>query len=111
MKIKKNDNILVISGKSKGKSGIVSKVLVKENKLIVIGINVSKKNIKPSKKNPHGGIIDIHLPIAVSNVAIVCPSCNKPTKIAYKISGKTKERVCRKCKSAVTFGVKNDKIQ
>lgn len=97
MKIKKGDNILVIAGKDRGKQGQVEKVLVKEGKLIVTGANIAKHHLKPSRKNPHGGIINMPAPIEASNVLVVCPHCGKPVRIAHKVTEKTKERICRKC--------------
>lgn len=97
MQIKKGDNIMVITGKDRGKQGLVEKVLTKKNKLIIIGINIAKHHLKPSRKNPHGGIINMPAPIDVSNVLIVCPHCGKPVRLAYKVTEKTKERICRRC--------------
>lgn len=95
--ILKNDNVLVITGKDKGKQGQVTKVLRKKDKVLVQGVNVAKKHLKPSRKSPHGGIVDMPVPIWASNVMIVCPHCGQPVKPAYKITAKEKERICRKC--------------
>lgn len=97
MKIKKNDNVFIISGKDKGKNGQVQKVISETNQLVVTGINLSKRHLKPSNKNPHGGIVDVTSPINVSNVNILCPHCGRPTRVAKKITAQAKERVCRKC--------------
>lgn len=97
MQIKKGDNILVIAGKDRGKQGLVERVLAKEGKLIITGVNIAKHHLKPSRKNPHGGIINMPAPIEASNVLIVCPHCGKPIRIAHKINPQMKERVCRKC--------------
>jgi large subunit ribosomal protein L24 len=104
-KIKKGDNIMVISGKSRGKVSTVEKVLVREKKVIITGVNICKKHLKPSRKNPHGGILDMAKPIDVSNVMIFCPQCSKPVRISYKITGKSKERVCVKCKGNLDINV------
>ncbi len=109
MKIKKGDNIFVIAGKDLGKSGIVQKVLVKENKIVVTGINISKRHLKPSRRNPHGGILDITAPIAMSNAMVLCPHCGKPIRVAYKITDKAKERICRKCKGNLDMKAQNVK--
>lgn len=98
MKIKRGDNILVIAGKDSGKQGLVEKSLIKDGKIIATGINMAKHHLKPSRKNPHGGIINMPAPIDKSNVMLVCPHCGKPVRVAYKITEKTKERICRKCK-------------
>lgn len=97
MKIKKNDNILVISGKDRGKQGKVEHVFPKLNKVTVTGINLSKHHLKPSRKNPQGGIVDKPKPIDVSNIIIVCPRCSKPSRIGFKKTGGKKIRICKKC--------------
>jgi large subunit ribosomal protein L24 len=106
MKIKKNDNIMVITGKDKGKTGIVEHSFPTEGRIIVKGINLAKKCVKKSKKNPQGGILDINLKLNVSNAMIVCPSCGKPTRIAYKQTENSKIRICTKCKQSVEGGTK-----
>lgn len=106
MKIKKTDNVMVLAGKDKGKTGIVERVFLDEDRLVVKGIAMAKKHIKPSKKNPQGGIIDINLKIDSSNVMIVCPSCGKPTKVSMKVSEKGKIRTCRKCKQSIEGATK-----
>jgi len=97
MKIKKNDLVMVSKGKDKGKTGKVERVILKSGKIVISGINIYKKHGKPTKKNPKGGIIDITVPVRVENVAVVCPSCSKPSKIGYKIMKDNKARICKKC--------------
>ncbi len=97
MKLKKNDNVLVLAGKDKGKSGLVERVFPQEDKVIVKGIATAKKHVKPSRKNPQGGIIDINQKISASNIMMICPNCGKPTKVSYKIDGENKQRICKKC--------------
>ena len=97
MKIKTGDNIMVISGKDRGKTGIIEKVLPKEDKVLIAGVAISKHHLKPSRKNPHGGIIDMPRPIAACTVMLVCPHCGKPVRIAHRVSETMKERICRKC--------------
>lgn len=101
MKIKRNDNVMILAGKDKGKTGIVEKVFPEAGRFVVKGIALAKKHIKPSKKNPQGGIIDINLSINSSNALVVCPSCGKPTKIAYSILNDKKIRICKKCKQSL----------
>jgi len=84
LKIKKGDKVIVITGKDKGKTGEVTKVLVQENKVIVSGINVAKRHTKPSQESA-GGIISKEMPIQISNVAYVDPKTNKPTRLGIKI--------------------------
>ena len=101
MKVKKGDNVLIISGKDRGKKAAVEKVFPSEGKVLVTGANIAKHHLKPSRKNPHGGIVDKPAPIDVSNVVVICPRCGNPTRIAHKISGAKKMRICRKCKESI----------
>ena len=96
--VKKGDKVYVLTGKDRGKSGTVAKVITEKDKVIVDGVNVVKKTIKASQKNPRGGIIEKSAPLDISNVQVICPGCNKSVKLGMKIlkNGK-KERVCRKC--------------
>lgn len=101
MKIKRSDTILVISGKDRNKTGKVTKVIPVTGRVVVEGINISKKHIKPSRINPQGGIIDITRPIPISNVMIVCPHCSKTTRVGYKVTEKGKMRICKHCQAAL----------
>lgn len=85
MKIKKNDTVIVIAGNYKGKIGKVLKVFPDKNRIIVEGVNIRKRHTKPNQKNPQGGIIEKEAPIHVSNVMILDPKTNKPTRIGSKI--------------------------
>jgi large subunit ribosomal protein L24 len=103
MKIHKNDNVIVIAGNARGKSGKVLKVFSDNGRVIVEGVNIIKRHSRPSQKNPHGGIVQKEAPITRDNVMLVCPKCSKPTRIGRKAvtdstSGKTRMmRICRKC--------------
>ena len=99
--IKKGDNVLIISGKDRGKRSTVEKVMPKANRVIVVGANISKHHLKPSKKNPHGGIIDKLSPIDASNVIIICPRCSQPTRVGHKITTQKKMRICQKCRESL----------
>jgi large subunit ribosomal protein L24 len=97
MKLRKGDPVVVLSGKDKGKEGTVLRVLPKENKVIVEGVNIAKKHQRPTRATMQGGIIDKDMPIDVSNVAILCPT-DGPTRVGYRIDADgTKTRICRKC--------------
>jgi large subunit ribosomal protein L24 len=85
MKIKKNDSVIVISGNSKGKTGKVLKVFPVLNKVIIEGVNLRKRHTKPNQKNPQGGIIEKEAPIHVSNIMLLDPKTNEPTKVGSKI--------------------------
>ena len=99
MKIKKGDTVKVLSGNDKGKTGEVLEVIPKAEKVIVKGVNVRKKHVKPRKKGEEGGIISVECSIHSSKVNVVCPKCGKPTRVGYKVEGDTKVRVCKKCGS------------
>ena len=90
-KLKKGDNVMVLSGKDKGKIGIILSILPLDNKALVKGINIVKKHQKPSKQSG-GGIIEKELPINLSNLSFVSKKDNKPTKIGYKIENDKKQR-------------------
>ena len=97
MKLRKGDQVQVIAGKDLGKTGEITRVLVDAEKVIVDGVNVAKRHQRATKATMQGGIIDKDMPIHVSNVAIVCTSCGKHTRIGYRLDGDAKVRVCRKC--------------
>jgi len=96
-KIRKQDLVLVTAGKDKNKTGKVLSVLKKSDKAVVEGVNIFKKHQKPSKKYPQGGIIDVTVPVNISNLMVVCQSCNKPSRVKFKNTGKDKRRICGKC--------------
>lgn len=98
MKIKKGDKIIVISGKDKGKTGKVVNVLSDILKIIVEGINIKKKHMRPKKEGQKGQIIQMAAPISVSNVKLICTKCEKPVRVGYKfLENKNKVRICKKC--------------
>lgn len=101
MKIKKNDTVLIISGKDRGKSGKVIRVFPKINKIIVEGVNLVKKHRKPRRQGEKGQIIEISKPIDVSNVMLLCPKCGKASRVGYKVINKEKFRICKKCQQEV----------
>ena len=97
MKKKKGDTVKVLSGNDKGKTGEVLEIIPKTQKVIVKGVNVRKKHVKPRKQGEEGGIIPVECSIHSSKVNVVCPKCGKPTRIGYLVEGDTKVRVCKKC--------------
>ena len=97
MKIKKGDTVKVLSGNDKGKTGEVLEVIPKTQKIIVKGVNIRKKHVKPRKQGEEGGIIPSEFSIHSSKVAVVCPKCGKTTRIGYSIEKDEKVRVCKKC--------------
>lgn len=94
MKLRRDDKVVVIAGRDKGKTGTVERVLPTEGKVVVNGINMSKRHTKPSSKEPRGGILDITKPIDVSKVMVIDPITNKPSRVSYNITKDgSKERV------------------
>jgi large subunit ribosomal protein L24 len=96
MKIRKDDNVIVITGKDKGKTGKVTKSLPKENKVIVAGINILKVHERARKGGQKGQIIDKTMPINVSNVMLVDPKTNKGSRVSLKVDGGKKVRITKK---------------
>lgn len=101
MKIRKDDNIIVISGKDKGRKGKVQKVYPKSNKIIVDGFNIIKKHRRPRRQGEKGEIVPVPAPFNVSNVKLICPKCNKGVRIGYTIEDNKKLRICKKCKAKI----------
>ena len=97
MKIKKDDKVVVLSGKDKGKQGKVLVADPKGAKVIVEGVNVATKHQTPRKQGEEGGIIKVETPIYVSKVQLVCPKCGKATRVGFKVENGKKTRVCKKC--------------
>ena len=97
MRIKKGDNVSVLSGNDKGKTGEVLEIHPKENKIIVKGVNIRKKHVKPRKAGEEGGIISVECAIPTSKVNVVCPKCGKVTKVGHTVEKDQKVRVCKKC--------------
>ena len=96
MKIKKNDSVIVIAGRDKGKTGMVKAVFPKENKLLVVGVNRVMKHVKPSQGDPQGGRRQIEMPIHVSNVSLMDPKDNKATRVGFKMIKDRKVRFAKR---------------
>lgn len=95
-KIKKGDKVKILLGKDRGKEEKVEKVYDKKGKVLILGVNVYKRHVK-KQGQVEGGILDIPKPIDISNVALICPSCKKPTRVGFKMTKEGKLRVCKKC--------------
>lgn len=96
--IKKNDTVVVLSGKDKGKQGKVLSTIPKAGKVVVEGVNIATHHEKPRKQGDEGGIIKKENPIAACKVMRLCPKCQKPTRAAHKLlADGSKSRVCKKC--------------
>ncbi len=101
MKLKTGDKVEVILGKDRSKSGKIIQVFRKENKIVVEGLNKIKKHMRPSQKSEKGQIIELSGPINISNVLLICPKCEKKTRIGIKLDGDKKSRFCKKCKEVI----------
>jgi len=97
MKIKKGDIVKILKGKDNGKSGKIIKVLPKENKVVIEGLNLYKKHVRPKKQNEKGQIVEVPRPINISNVMLICPLCQKPTRVSFVQINSKKLRKCKKC--------------
>ncbi len=100
MKIKKGDKVKVLLGKDRGKEGTVEFVSASNKRVFVGGVNLYKRHVKKTA-GMEGGIIDIPKSLNISNVGLICPNCKKLAKIGYKLEGKIKMRICRKCKKEI----------
>jgi large subunit ribosomal protein L24 len=102
MRIHKGDQVIVLSGKDKGKKAEVVRAIPGRERVILEGVNVAKRHAKPTRATQQGGVIDKFMPVHVSTVALVCKSCDKPTRAGYKFEDDgEKVRVCKKCGSVL----------
>ena len=97
LKVKKGDTVQVLSGNDKTKTGEVLQVIPKTEKIIVKGVNIRKKHVKPRKQGEQGGIIPVETAIHSAKANVVCSKCGKPTRIGYEIKKDAKVRICKKC--------------
>ena len=97
MKLRKGDNVIVLSGNDRGKTGEILEIIPSTQKVVVKGVNIRKKHVKPRKAGEEGGIIPSEYPIHSSKVNIVCPKCGKASRIGYIVEDGKKVRVCKKC--------------
>lgn len=101
MKIKKGDEVKVVIGKDKGKTGKVEKVLPGEAKVLITGVNQYKRHMKARSQTQSSEIVTITVPLAVGKVRIMCPKCHTITRAGYRIEGEKKVRICRKCEQVI----------
>jgi len=107
MNIKKGDTVLIITGKDRGKQGTVSRAMPQDNKVIVEGLNIVKKHIRPQGQTRQGGVIEKAMPIQVSNTMLICTECGQPTRVAHdrRPMGSDQKlrpvRVCKKCHKVI----------
>jgi large subunit ribosomal protein L24 len=101
LNVKKGDTVVVLSGKDKGKQGKIIQAIPKKAQVVVEDVNKVKRHTKPSLKAPQGGILQKEMPLNVCKVQLVCPACNKPTRIGHKSVDGKNLRVCKKCGEVV----------
>ncbi len=102
MRIHKNDLVLVLCGKNRGKRGKIIAVNPVAGKVKVEGVNLVRKAVRRSRRNPQGGLLTMEMPLPVSNVELICPVCDKPTRIGIVVDDKSvKSRVCKKCGAVI----------
>lgn len=103
MRIKKGDLVEIKIGKDKGKRGTILKVWPKKKRLIVEGLNLVVKHVKPRREKEKGQKVKIPTPLYISKVMLVCPRCHKATRVGFKFFGDKKTRVCKKCKEIISY--------
>ena len=102
LSVKKNDTVLIIAGKEKGKRGRVLSVYPSKDRLLIEKINMIRKHMKPTRKYAQGGIIEKEAPLHISNIMLICPKCNKPTRISNtQLQDGRKVRMCKKCREVM----------
>ncbi len=101
MKIKKGDQIQIIAGKDKGKTGKVLRVIPGNLRIVIEGLNLIKKHVKPKKGGEKGQRIEVPASLNISNVMLICPKCGKLARIGFKVNKNDKLRICKKCKSEI----------
>lgn len=101
MKIKSNDKVKIVAGKDRGKEGKVIQVFPSARRVVVEGLNIMKKHLRPKKHGDKGQVIELSAPLNAANVMLLCPKCSKVTRIGYRLDGDKKKRICRKCKEFI----------
>ena len=109
MKVKKNDTVLVLTGKDNGKTGKVLRALPGDNRVVVDGVNVQKKHKKARSAQETSGIVEQAGPIDASNVLVICPVCGKATRVSYAVVDAKKVRICKKCKMSLDVKAESKK--
>ncbi|MEK7138493.1 MAG: 50S ribosomal protein L24 [Patescibacteria group bacterium] len=97
MNLKKGDQVKIISGKDRGKTGTVFKVFTKDDRLTVEGLNLFKKRARPKKQGQKGETVLVPRPMPISKVMLVCQNCKKSTRVGFRVEGDKKVRICKKC--------------
>ncbi len=101
MKIKKGDKVKVIAGKDEGREGTVERVYGKQNKVLILGVNIYKRHLKKQDQKQQGGIVDVPRPLDVAKAMLICPKCKKLARVGYSLEKNKRFRICKKCKSKI----------
>jgi large subunit ribosomal protein L24 len=101
MNIKKGDSVKILAGKDRGKTGTVLKAIPGAGRILIEGMNVYTKRMRPKKQNQKGQVIDVPRSLHASNVMLVCPNCKKPSRTSVRMEGNNKSRFCKKCQATV----------
>lgn len=101
IRIKKGDKVLIVRGKDRGRSGKVLRVIPDKSRLVVDGLNLLKKTVRPTKQGERGQVVDVPSPLRIENARLVCPSCNKASRVGMRFKSNKKERYCKKCEAKV----------
>lgn len=102
LSIHKNDTVIVISGKDRGTKGKVLRVLPSTRQVVVEGVRLVKRHQRPRKQGQQGQIVSREMPFSLANVQLLCPQCNRQTRVGHQVNGDSKIRICRKCKSSLS---------
>ena len=101
MKIKKGDTVQIISGRDRGKSGKVMKVDAANSSILLEGLNLVKKHLRPKRQGEKGRVLSLPRPLNISKIMLLCPNCKKAVRVGYRMEGENKVRYCRKCKGVI----------
>ena len=103
-KIRRGDTVRVIQGKETGKQGKILRVIPEDNRVVVERVNFIKRHVRPTQRNPQGGVIEREAPLPISNVMLVCPGCGEAARVGMREEGDEKVRYCKKCDVTVDKG-------
>ncbi|OGH23565.1 MAG: 50S ribosomal protein L24 [Candidatus Levybacteria bacterium RIFCSPLOWO2_01_FULL_38_13] len=101
MKLKKGDEVRIVKGKDKGKTGKIEKIFPKDNMVLIPNVNLYKRHLKARSQKQPSEIVTLTKPLSVSNARLICPKCHLPTRIGFDLRGGQKERICKKCKQVI----------
>ena len=104
-KVRKNDTVQVLAGRERGKQGKVTRVIPREDRVVIEGVNIRKRHTKPRRQGEQGGVVEFPAPLHISNVAVVCAKCARPARVGFRIlTDGTKVRVCKRCGEVIENG-------